>query len=544
MAPGILVFIENKEEKSFFDNLLKTDAFPFFETHISLEAINILQENDIGLIIAGSVMAGIRGEQFKLIAEKIRPGVNTVLIGPLSREKNGFLIATEEFKNLIHSSVKTEHTLRRELGDAKQLVFALADRLLQIFGVNDRYFFNNDHLVADLSYKLAMKMGLEENLVNSIRLAALLRDLGKVGIKLQLLEGNVRLKQSELTPIKEHPLHTVQLLRQIQFPWNLEFIISQHHEHYDGSGYPHGYSGRQICIGARIISVADAFYAMTTDRPYRNALAQVWAVEEIRKNAGGQFDPEVVEVLLSVLKEEPAIKTSDKNVLIFQRENHIAALIKLSTIADEMQIFHTSSAIDAILYIRQKKPVLVITDIEALEPETTSRFSHIVIQTAKAQERKVLIVTPDKNYPRIIGGDVDYISQPIDIPALTKKIHELTSKGLQPASPEAKREGLTGKIEEFSLPDIIQILSLGLKTAKVEVDGYGGNGVLYIQSGKIVHATVGKLRGPQAFLELVRWKKGQFCIKHSQITDDINVTTDTSNLLFEAAKHVDRELTA
>src|SRR5512147_2106024 len=191
MAPGILVFIENKEEKSFFDNLLKTDEFPFFETHISLEAMKILQENDIGLIIAGSVMEGIKGEQFKLIAEKIRPGVHTVLIGPLSREKNGFLIATEEFKNLIHSSTKTEHTLRKELGDAKQLVFALADRLLQIFGVNDRYFFNNDHLVADLSYKLAMNMGLEENLVNSIRLAALLRDLGKVGIKLQILEGNV-----------------------------------------------------------------------------------------------------------------------------------------------------------------------------------------------------------------------------------------------------------------------------------------------------------------------------------------------------------------
>jgi len=542
MAPGILVFIENKEEKSFFDNLLKTEDFPVFETHIALEAMNILQKENIGLIIAGSIMQGIEGERFKLIAEKIRPGVNTVLIGPLSRESNGFLINTEDFKNLIHNSVKTEQVLRRDLADAKQLIFALADRLLQIFGVNDRYFFNNDHLVADLSFRLAMKMGLEENLAESIRLAALLRDLGKVGIQLQILEGTVRLNQSELTPIKEHPIHTVQLLRQIQFPWNLDFIISQHHEHYDGNGYPHRYTGRQICIGARILSVADAFYAMTTDRPYRKALSRDKAVEEIKKNAGSQFDPEVVEVFLAILKDEPTVKTSDKNILIFERENHIAALIKLSMNADEMQIFHTSSSIDAIVYIRQKHPALVITEIEALQPEATPRVSHIVLQMALAQERRVLIITPDKNYPRIIGGDVDYISQPLDIEKLTQKIHELISKGM-PSTKEA-REGLTGKIEEFSLPDIIQILSLGLKTAKVEIEGDREIGMLYMESGKIVHASAGNLRGPQAFLELVRWTTGQFCIKHGQVTDDINVTTGTRNLLFEANKHVDREMTA
>ena len=542
MAPGILVFIENKEEKSFFDNLLKTEDFPVFETHIALEAMNILQEENIGLIIAGSIMQGIEGERFKLIAEKIRPGVNTVLIGPLSRESNGFLINTEDFKNLIHNSVKTEHVLRRDLADAKQLIFALADRLLQIFGVNDRYFFNNDHLVADLSFRLAMKMGLEENLAESIRLAALLRDLGKVGIQLQILEGTVRLNQSELTPIKEHPIHTVQLLRQIRFPWNLDFIISQHHEHYDGNGYPHRYTGRQICIGARILSVADAFYAMTTDRPYRKALSRDKAVEEIKRNAGSQFDPEVVEVFLAILKDEPTVKTFDKNILIFERENHIAALIKLSVNADEMQVFHTSSSIDAIVYIRQKHPALVITEIEALQPEATPRVSHIVLQMALAQERRVLIITPDKNYPRIIGGDVDYISQPLDIEKLMQKIHELISKGM-PTTKEA-REGLVGKIEEFSLPDIIQILSLGLKTAKVEIEGDQGIGMLYMESGRIVHASVGNLRGPQAFLELVSWKTGQFCIKHGQVTDDINVTTGTKNLLFEANKHVDRELTA
>jgi HD-GYP domain-containing protein (c-di-GMP phosphodiesterase class II) len=543
MAPGILVFIENKDEKSFFENLFKTDDFPVFETHLALEAMQMLQDNDIGLIIAGSVMEGIEGERFKLIADKIRPGVKTVLIGPLSREDGGFLINTDEFKNLVRTSVKTEQVLRRDLGDSKQLIFALADRLLQIFGVNDRYFFNNDHLVAELASKLATKMGLEEDLVESIRMSALLRDLGKVGIQLQILEGTVRLNQTELTPIKEHPIHTVQLLRQIQFPWNLDLIISQHHEHYDGSGYPQGFKGRQICIGARILSVADAFYAMTTDRPYRKAHSQDMAIEEIKKNAGSQFDPEVVEVFLAAIKEEPTVKVSDKNILIFERENHIAALIKLSTNADKMQVYHTSSSIDAIVYIRHKQPSLVITDIEALQPEASTRSSHIVLQMAIAQQRQVLIITPDKNYPKIVGGDVEYFSKPIDIEKLTQKIHELISKSPSPAPPEPK-EGLTGKIEEFSLPDIIQILSLGLKTAKVEIEGERGSGKLYILNGKIVHASVGTLRGANAFMEIVNWDTGQFCIKHGQVTDDINVNASTHSLLLEANKNTDRELTA
>jgi hypothetical protein len=155
----------------------------------------------------------------------------------------------------------------------------------------------------------------------------------------------------------------------------------------------------------------------------------------------------------------------------------------------------------------------------------------------------VLIITPDKNYPKIVGGDVEYISKPLDIGKLTQKIHELISK-VPPPAPREPKEGLTGKIEEFSLPDIIQILSLGLKTAMVEIEGERGSGKLYILNGKIVHASVGKLRGANAFLEIVNWSTGQFCIKHGQVTDDINVTASTNSLLLEANKNTDRELTA
>jgi hypothetical protein len=126
---------------------------------------------------------------------------------------------------------------------------------------------------------------------------------------------------------------------------------------------------------------------------------------------------------------------------------------------------------------------------------------------------------------------------------LTHKIHELISKN-PPAAPREPKEGLTGKIEEFSLPDIIQILSLGLKTAKVEIEGNRGSGKLYLLNGKIVHASAGNLKGAGAFHEIVNWETGQFCIKHGQVTDDINVTVSTNNLLLDANRNTDRELTA
>ncbi|MBI4690732.1 MAG: DUF4388 domain-containing protein [Nitrospirae bacterium] len=545
MAKGVIVFIRDEKERLSLSKLLRVDDCPVFETQYALEALKILQKEDIGLILANRDIEGMEGAEFKALVEKIRPGVNTVLIPSFSERDEDLQVNSREFLNVIRSYIKTEGLLSRELASLKQFSYSLADRLLQIFEVNDRYFFNNDHLVAELSRKIAVKMGLEQGLVEAIQMAALLRDMGRVGIQNQILEGSKKLAQSELTPIKEHPIHTVQLLRQVRFPWNLDSIISHHHEHYDGSGYPAGLKGRGICIGARILAVADAYYAMVTDRPYRKALSGDMAIQEIKKNTGIQFDPEVVEVFLSVVKEEPAEVKPKKNILILERENNIAALIKLSTSADEMNVFHTTSSIDATVYIRQKRPDLIIADVEALQPEVFAKVISIAQQVAAAHNRRLMLITPDKDYPRDMEGNVDYISKPIDIGELTLKIRERLFEVPAPVPQEEKEaKGLTGSLEEFSLADIIQILSLGLKTARIEVTKGEEGGMLYILHGKITHVSVGNLRGPDAFFKLIGWETGRFRIMHGQVTDDVNVTTDTMHLLLEATAFLDKKIRA
>ncbi len=534
---GILIFNKNEQERRALSILMKTEDNRVYDTSDALEALNLLQKQNIGVILVGQELTGLDRKEFKGLVEKIKPGVSVTFTSPFTQKDKEFSVDIEEFLKFINDSLRNENILFRELSEAKKFAYAIADRLLQIFAVNDRYFFNNDHMVSELSGKIALRMGLEENIVEAIRMASLLRDLGRVVIHQQILEETKRLDQTELTPIKVHPIHTMQILRHVRFPWNLDSIISQHHEHYDGSGYPMGLIGREISIGARIINVADAYYAMITDRPYRRALQKDKTIAEIRKSAGSQFDPEVVEVFLSIISEETSDATLKKRILIFERELNVAAMIKLGAASDDIEVIHATSSIEAISRMRQKEPQVVIADTDALEAETFMRFYQTARQTVAAG-RHFLLIVPDKEYLEHFDGEVDYVVKPIHMEQITAKIRGLLSDMAEPAQQE-ERKGLTGNIEDFSLTDIIQILSLGLKTAKVEITQDGEKGMLYLLRGKIVHASAGTLRGPEAFFELIKWEKGNFFILHGQTTGDVNVTLDTMHLLMEACTILD-----
>jgi len=533
---GILIFNKDDQERRSLSILMKTEENRVFDTSDALEALHLLQKQNIGVILAAKEIAGLDKKEFKILVEKIKPGVSVIFTSPFNSTDKEFSINIEEFFNLVNDYLKNESMLCREVSDIKQFAYAIADRLLQIFAVNDKYFFNNDHLVSELSGKIAQKMGLEENIVEAIQMAALLRDLGRVAIHQQLLEETKRLDRTELTPIKSHPIHTMQILRHVRFPWNLDTIISQHHEHYDGSGYPMGLKGREISIGARIINVADAYYAMTTDRPYRRAMPKDKAIVEIKKSAGSQFDPEVVEVFLSITTQE-ASETTKKRILIFERELNVAAIIKLGILSDDIEVVHATSGIEALSRMRQKNPQVIVADADALEAETFMRFYNTSRQTVAA-DRRFLLILPDKEYLKRFSDDVDYVIKPINMEQITAKIKGLLFETHQPAQ-QGEMRGLTGKIEDFSLTNIIQILSLGLKTARVEITRDNEKGMLFILKGKIVHASAGNLRGPEAFFELIKWERGIFFILHGQTTNDVNVTLDTMHLLIEASTILD-----
>lgn len=152
--------------------------------------------------------------------------------------------------------------------------------------------------VARYAVAIAGELGLATEQLPEVKLGAVLHDIGKIGIADAILRKQGGLATAEVAEMRSHPRLGVEIISDSKFLAPLASAILHHHEHFDGSGYPGGLKGENIPMIARILTVADTFDAMTSDRPYRRGLCQSVAVNEIRQGAGGQFDPRVVEAFM------------------------------------------------------------------------------------------------------------------------------------------------------------------------------------------------------------------------------------------------------
>ena len=189
----------------------------------------------------------------------------------------------------------------RSLGDAyrstlKSLTAALEARDSETHGHSER--------VVNFSLRLGRELGLDAEQLRSLEFGSLLHDIGKIGVPDAILRKPAALSESEWVRMREHPLHGQKILSGIRFLEGAARVVAQHHERWDGTGYPVGLRGEQIDLNARIFSVADAFDAITSDRVYRRGRSYEDAVAELEGFAGRQFDPEVVEAYRRVPREE------------------------------------------------------------------------------------------------------------------------------------------------------------------------------------------------------------------------------------------------
>ena len=156
----------------------------------------------------------------------------------------------------------------------------------------------------NLALKLGRTLKLNEEELENLYFGGLLHDIGKIGTPAHLLDKNGRLTDQEFDIVREHPLTGERILEPIDAFADLLPIVKQHHERYDGCGYPDGLAGEDIDVKARILAVADVFDALSSDRPYRAGLQKAAVLEIIKRDSGSYFDPKVVEALVDVLEEE------------------------------------------------------------------------------------------------------------------------------------------------------------------------------------------------------------------------------------------------
>jgi putative nucleotidyltransferase with HDIG domain len=179
------------------------------------------------------------------------------------------------------------------------LVFAVS----LVFESRDPYTAGHQRRVAGLAKAIAGKMGLAEQQVMGIHLAAQLHDVGKIAIPFEILNKPGKITENEFNIIKSHCRIGYEILQKIKFPWPVNMAILQHHERLNGSGYPSGLSDGEILLEARILGVADVVEAMSSHRPYRPALGLQSALAEISRGSGILYDSEVVDACLSLFHQ-------------------------------------------------------------------------------------------------------------------------------------------------------------------------------------------------------------------------------------------------
>jgi response regulator RpfG family c-di-GMP phosphodiesterase len=194
---------------------------------------------------------------------------------------------------LDHALLALEDAYRSTL---KALTAALETRDAETHGHSER--------VVSFSLRLGRELELDKGQMTALEFGSLLHDIGKIGVPDSILRKPAKLDEAEWAKMREHPLHGQGILREIAFLEGAAQVVAQHHERWDGSGYPLGLRGSEIDLNARIFAVADAFDAMISDRVYRRGRSYEAAAEELDAWAGRQFDPQVVEAFHRVPRED------------------------------------------------------------------------------------------------------------------------------------------------------------------------------------------------------------------------------------------------
>jgi len=187
----------------------------------------------------------------------------------------------------------------------------------------DTYTRGHSERVATYATAIAEKLGLGHEQRIALEMAAYLHDIGKIGVREDILLKPGKLDDLEMAQMRHHPLIGANILKPVAFPWAITPVVRHHHEHYDGTGYPAGLRGEEIPLLARILTVADSYEAMTSDRPYRKGRSIDEALTELERCKGTQFDPRIVEafsIIVSETDDEGALRTVEADTEVGPEE--------------------------------------------------------------------------------------------------------------------------------------------------------------------------------------------------------------------------------
>jgi putative two-component system response regulator len=276
----IIAFIENPNP-AVLEDLSRLGVYDFVNKPVNLEKLFFLLK---------------RGSDFHALMmthQKMMEGL---------KEHN---VALQKQNVLLASRIEeSSGNLAKLYEDLRSTYMRTIKALAQAIDARDHYTHSHSENVAQYAVAIASEAGLVTKEIEIIREACELHDLGKIGVEDNILSKPFSLTAQEWEQIKRHPVIGAKILEPLTFLSDVIELVRQHHEHYDGSGYPEGRKGEDISLGARIIHLADAYESMRSARSYRKIpLTKDEAILEIKRNNGTQFDPQVVETFLKIVDQ-------------------------------------------------------------------------------------------------------------------------------------------------------------------------------------------------------------------------------------------------
>ena len=218
--------------------------------------------------------------------------------------------ATKNFETETMDNILTtaeEYMSRHKLLESKSTHSSIIASIKVIMFEKSQQTEEHAERMAQLSKSIGLAMSLTDDQLNELELLATLHDIGKMGVDAKILSKPGKLSDEEWAEMRKHPEVGFRIAQATSELIPIANYILCHHERWDGKGYPQGLIGEQIPLLSRIVAIVDAFDAMTNDRAYRSAMTKGEAIEEIRRNSGTQFDPEISQLFLNIISEELTI---------------------------------------------------------------------------------------------------------------------------------------------------------------------------------------------------------------------------------------------
>ena len=315
MPDNFVLFVD--DEKSILNSierLFSEDNMSILKANSAEEAMGLMKNENIAVLVSDNFMPGMKGVELLSKAKVIAPDIVRILMTgqadlstAIDAINNGevfrFIMKPwddDVFRQTVKAGIE-RHQVIRSLKRADESTMLSLARTIEL---KDRYTRGHCDRVAYYALIIAKALNFSEEAKREIRYGSWLHDCGKIGIPESILNKQGSLDDDEFEIIKKHPVWGEDVAKQAHLSETIINIILYHHERYDGKGYPSGIHGEKIPVEARIVSVADCFDALTTNRPYRNAYSKEKGIEIILSMKGKNFDSGIVDLFISNLKNE------------------------------------------------------------------------------------------------------------------------------------------------------------------------------------------------------------------------------------------------